>query len=52
MKEDDDFINSEYEESEDQIKNQIKSMSASFIIHGSEMNNENELNPKLNFNGK
>jgi len=51
MKDDDDYINSEYEESEDQIKNHIQSLSSSFIITGCDINNNNELNPTQNFNG-
>jgi hypothetical protein len=51
MKDDDDYINSEYEESEDQIKNHIQSINGSFVIHSYETN-ENEINPHQNFNGK
>ena len=36
MKDEDDYINSEYEHSEDQIKNQIHSIDTSFAIHGYE----------------
>jgi len=50
MKDDDDYINSEYEESEDQIKNYIQSMNKSFVIHSYETN-ENELNANHDYNG-
>ena len=51
MKDEDDYINSEYEESEDQIKNYIQSMNKSFVIHSYETN-ENEINAHHDFNGK